>query len=105
MTISWSPYPRYRLYHSGAGYRSLLHGSPADALSRLEAEICRRFDARAAARNLILLPTYPSYPESEIQKNVNVIVQFLELSENSRPPPKFTLVDDISGRPASNARG
>ena len=31
---------------------------------------------RAAARELILLPTYPRYPESEIEKNVGLIQQF-----------------------------
>ena len=33
-------------------------------------------NARAAARELILLPTYPRYPESEIEKNVGLIQQF-----------------------------
>src|ERR1051326_4791782 len=31
--------------------------------------------ARAAARELVLLPTYPSYPDLEIQKNIDVITE------------------------------
>jgi perosamine synthetase len=34
-------------------------------------------NARAAAQELILLPTYPRYPASEIQQNIEVIQQFL----------------------------
>jgi len=33
-------------------------------------------NARKAARELILLPTHPAYPDSEIKKNVDVISQF-----------------------------
>ena len=35
--------------------------------------------ARAAARELILLPTYPRYPTTEIERNIEVIQQFLKL--------------------------
>ena len=35
-------------------------------------------NARAAARELVLLPTYPRYPEAEIRKNVETIREFLE---------------------------
>jgi dTDP-4-amino-4,6-dideoxygalactose transaminase len=38
-------------------------------------------NARAAARNLILLPTYPRYPDSEIQKNIDVIRKFCNAEE------------------------
>lgn len=34
-------------------------------------------NARAASRELILLPTYPRYPKSEIAKNIEVINEFL----------------------------
>ncbi len=34
-------------------------------------------NARAASRELILLPTYPRYPVSEVRRNVNIILQFL----------------------------
>jgi dTDP-4-amino-4,6-dideoxygalactose transaminase len=37
-------------------------------------------NARRAARELILLPTYPHYPDSEIQKNIEVIRRFLGVS-------------------------
>jgi perosamine synthetase len=40
-------------------------------------------NARAASRELILLPTYPGYPKSEIAKNIDVINEFLGCS---RPP-------------------
>ena len=33
-------------------------------------------NARAAARELVLLPTYPRYPRAEIQKNIEVIQRF-----------------------------
>src|SRR5262249_869183 len=34
-------------------------------------------NARAAARQLVLLPTYPRYPESEILRNISTIRDFL----------------------------
>jgi perosamine synthetase len=34
-------------------------------------------NARAAARELVLLPTYPRYPVSEVEKNIEVIREFL----------------------------
>jgi perosamine synthetase len=37
-------------------------------------------NARAAARELILLPTYPRYPESEIQQNIELIQQFFQMA-------------------------
>ena len=37
-------------------------------------------NARAAARELILLPTYPGYPAEEIQRNIQVIREFLGTS-------------------------
>jgi hypothetical protein len=40
--------------------------------------IARCPNARAAARELILLPTYPGYPATEIQKNIDVIQNFLD---------------------------
>jgi dTDP-4-amino-4,6-dideoxygalactose transaminase len=33
-------------------------------------------NARAAARELVLLPTYPSYPRAEIRQNIEVVQQF-----------------------------
>jgi perosamine synthetase len=33
-------------------------------------------NARAAARELTLLPTYPGYPRTEIERNIQVILQF-----------------------------
>jgi dTDP-4-amino-4,6-dideoxygalactose transaminase len=33
-------------------------------------------NARAAARELILLPTYPRYPMNEVVKNAEVIADF-----------------------------
>jgi perosamine synthetase len=39
-------------------------------------------NARAAARELILLPTYPRYPESEIQRNIEVIKRFFSLKQS-----------------------
>jgi perosamine synthetase len=35
-------------------------------------------NARAAARELILLPTYPRYPVAEIRRNIEVIQEFLQ---------------------------
>ncbi len=37
-------------------------------------------NARAASRELILLPTYPRYPEAEIRRNIEVIGSFLKQS-------------------------
>jgi dTDP-4-amino-4,6-dideoxygalactose transaminase len=37
-------------------------------------------NARAASQELVLLPTYPSYPESEIQNNVQVLRDFANQS-------------------------
>jgi dTDP-4-amino-4,6-dideoxygalactose transaminase len=37
-------------------------------------------NARAAARDLILLPTYPRYPVTEIRRNIEVVLDFLEKS-------------------------
>jgi hypothetical protein len=36
---------------------------------------CR--NARQAAKELVLLPTYPGYPESEVRKNIEVVSDFL----------------------------
>jgi perosamine synthetase len=36
-------------------------------------------NARAAARELILLPTYPAYPLSEIQQNIKTIQRFFSI--------------------------
>src|SRR5262249_31588672 len=35
-------------------------------------------NARAAARELVLLPTYPRYPAEEIDKNIDVVRNFAE---------------------------
>ncbi len=52
MTFRWSPHPRYRLYTRTASYslpvRQLLRMRRAEALARLEEEICRRFQVTAA---------------------------------------------------------
>jgi dTDP-4-amino-4,6-dideoxygalactose transaminase len=42
-------------------------------------------NARAAARELVLLPTYPSYPVSEIKTNIEVISEFCRRRFNGRP--------------------
>jgi perosamine synthetase len=42
-------------------------------------------NARAAARELVLLPTYPSYPSSEIKKNIDVISEFVRRRFDGRP--------------------
>jgi dTDP-4-amino-4,6-dideoxygalactose transaminase len=35
-------------------------------------------NARAVARELVLLPTYPRYPASEVGKNIEVIIEFVQ---------------------------
>src|SRR5438093_270187 len=42
-------------------------------------------NARAAARELVLLPTYPRYPVSEIKKNIEVISEFARRPFDGRP--------------------
>lgn len=42
-------------------------------------------NARAAARELVLLPTYPGYPASEVQKNIGVIREFVRRRSDGRP--------------------
>jgi perosamine synthetase len=42
-------------------------------------------NARAAARELVLLPTYPSYPASEVKKNIEVIREFARRRSDGRP--------------------
>ena len=42
-------------------------------------------NARAAAREIILLPTYPTYPLSEIQRNIETIQRFLSMRATQRP--------------------
>jgi perosamine synthetase len=42
-------------------------------------------NARAAARELALLPTYPRYPVSEVQKNIEVISEFARRRSDGRP--------------------
>jgi perosamine synthetase len=42
-------------------------------------------NARAAARGLVLLPTYPRYPVSEIDKNISVISEFARRRSDGRP--------------------
>ena len=39
-------------------------------------------NARRAARELVLLPTYPRYPHSEVKKNIEVIREFFQGSSN-----------------------
>jgi dTDP-4-amino-4,6-dideoxygalactose transaminase len=41
-------------------------------------------NARAAARELVLLPTYPSYPVSEIKENIEVISEFVRRRSDGR---------------------
>jgi perosamine synthetase len=41
-------------------------------------------NARAAARELILLPTYPAYPLSEIQRNIETIQRFFSMRATQR---------------------
>jgi len=42
-------------------------------------------NARAAARELVLLPTYPRYPASEVKKNIEVICEFVRRRSDGRP--------------------
>ena len=42
-------------------------------------------NARAAARELVLLPTYPRYPVSEVRKNIDVINQFFGEQSDGKP--------------------
>jgi dTDP-4-amino-4,6-dideoxygalactose transaminase len=48
-------------------------------------ELCRDCpNARAAARELVLLPTYPGYPRAEIKQNIQVIQQFSSAGAQER---------------------
>jgi dTDP-4-amino-4,6-dideoxygalactose transaminase len=40
-------------------------------------------NARAAARELVLLPTYPRYPLAETKRNIRVILEFLQTSRST----------------------
>lgn len=42
-------------------------------------------NARAAARELVLLPTYPRYPASEVKENIEVIRDFVRRRSDGRP--------------------
>jgi perosamine synthetase len=42
-------------------------------------------NAGAAARELVLLPTYPRYPTSEVKKNIEVIREFFRRRSDRRP--------------------